>query len=184
MELENEMQGAGTSQNSESGESEVELPEEEEEKNAMIGSIIYLAPVATAQGCAANVAANRALNLGCSTLFYGGGLLQTCACVRLGYLCDKEESDVHSAIYELTYDPTQDDLYPNGAAVPAGYEPDLKSANPLTSTTVLGLPALYWIAALLGCISVFTCACLCARKQSQDNYHVRLDNGLEYRSAH
>jgi len=184
MELENEMQGAGTSQNSQSGETEVELPEEEEEKNALIGSIIYLAPVATAQGCAANVAANRALNLGCSTLFYGGGLLQTCACVRLGYLCDKEESDVHSAIYELTYDPTQDDLYPNGAAVPAGYEPDLKSANPLTSTTVLGLPALYWIAALLGCISVFTCACLCARKQSQDNYHVRLDNGLEYRSAH
>jgi len=153
---------------------EVELPEEEEERNAIVGSIIYLAPAATAAICANNVATNRANNLGCSTLFYGGGLLQTCACVRLGYLCDKEESEVYSAIYELTYDPNQDDFAPNTGL--------LKSGNPLAgkgvlATTFLSIPVVYWIASLCGCLSVFACVCLFSRRKHEtgQNYHIRLD---------
>lgn len=51
--------------------------------------------------CAAQVAANRAANGGCSTLFDTGGFTGGCRCVRLGYVCDRDESEIGRSIFKL-----------------------------------------------------------------------------------
>jgi len=57
------------------------------------------------QDCANNVQTNRNNNAGCSTIFYGGGMYGVCACVRYGYVCDREEAEdstAGSSIYLLS----------------------------------------------------------------------------------
>jgi len=54
------------------------------------------------QACANNVKTNRASNQGCSTLFHTGGAAGICQCLRLGYVCDRDESETGVSIYELT----------------------------------------------------------------------------------
>merc|ERR1712224_410771 len=54
------------------------------------------------QQCANNVATNRAQDQGCSALFHTGGAAGICQCLRLGYVCDRDESETGVSIYELT----------------------------------------------------------------------------------
>jgi len=51
--------------------------------------------------CAAHVSANRAKNGGCSTIFHTGGLYGECRCVRVGYVCDRDESETGKSIFQL-----------------------------------------------------------------------------------
>lgn len=73
---------------------------------AHVMDTILLRNVRTAFGsnvaaCAGLVAANRAANGGCSTLFHTGGITGECRCVRLGYVCDRDESEIGRSIFQL-----------------------------------------------------------------------------------
>lgn len=83
--------------------------------------------------CAGYVAQNRAQNLGCSTLFHTGGATGECRCVRLGYICDRDESEFGRSIFRLC-------LSTETCAMPVMIPPDVVLNKPRGDTGD-GMPA-------------------------------------------
>lgn len=83
--------------------------------------------------CAGYVAQNRRQNLGCSTLFHTGGATGECRCVRLGYVCDRDESEYGRSIFRLC-------LSTETCAMPVMIAPDLALNKPRGDTGD-GMPA-------------------------------------------
>jgi len=83
--------------------------------------------------CAGYVAQNRAQNLGCSTLFHTGGATGECRCVRLGYICDRDESEYGRSIFRLC-------LSTESCAMPVMIPPDVVLNKPRGDTGD-GMPA-------------------------------------------
>lgn len=153
--------------------------------------------------CAAQVQANRNANGGCSTLFHTGGPSGICACVRMGYVCDEDESEIGQSIFQVCL----------GATCPYGgimmgvidlkkahpYEQQLRleqaqqqqSQNVETESSgsgfqLYGVPVLYYcLAMVLGVLSgvcVFYMACNQRRPKAdfnEDFYHIALDTQQE-----
>lgn len=143
--------------------------------------------------CAANVQANRNLNGGCSTIFHSGGPTGICACVRLGYMCDEDESEAGQSIFQLC--PVNNCAQMIGVIdlqkVHAGQQLMLQAPHSAQTETpssgnkgfeLYGVPVLYYFLAMLcGVISgmaVYYIVCGTRRKQediTEDFYHIALD---------
>jgi len=134
--------------------------------------------------CAGYVAENRAQNGGCSTLFHTGGITGACRCVRLGYVCDRDESEVGRTIFKLC-------LSAETCSMVAYYWPDL-ALSETRGDTGDGLPAppaqtgsktlglsyyLFIVLAVLSGIFVGVCGYLSLQPKRQMNsaYHISLD---------
>jgi len=134
--------------------------------------------------CAGYVAENRAQNGGCSTLFHTGGITGECRCVRLGYVCDRDESEVGRTIFKLC-------LSTETCSMVAYYWPDL-ALSETRGDTGDGLPAppaetgsktlglsyyLFIVLAVLSGVFVGVCGYLSLQPKRQMNsaYHISLD---------
>merc|ERR1719198_2080904 len=151
------------------------------------------------QLCAAQVMANRAVDGGCSTLFHTGGATGICACVRLGYMCDEDESEIGQSIFIICLNPSNPASCPNAmgfidlqkvneakqlmlAAPQTSQEQENQQQSGTTGFELYGVPVLYYFLAMLcGVISgmaVYYIACGVPRKQNdltEDFYHIALD---------
>lgn len=134
--------------------------------------------------CAGYVSQNRAQNGGCSTLFHTGGATGECRCVRLGFSCDRDESEYGQTIFRLC-------LGTDSCNMAVMIPPDVILKKP-HGDTGRGLPAaeetkrnnffgndvyLYLTLAILTGVVIGVCGYLSfqPRKQNLETYHIPLD---------
>jgi len=144
---------------------------------------VGLGSVAT---CAGHVSQNRANNGGCSTLFHTGGLTGECRCVRLGYVCDRDESETGKSIFQLclssqhcnmmiTYFPdvlakTQEHAK-TAEALPQ--PPSAETEEPSRRFPVMTLTLAAFVGVVVGILAYL--AFIPRKPALQDEYHISLD---------
>merc|ERR1719461_1543059 len=128
--------------------------------------------------CAGYVAQNRATNGGCSTLFHTGGPSGICKCVRLGYVCDRDESEVGQSIFQLcltTQSCAQVVIWPDAVLEKPESKGDTGTL-PQETTTTEEFPYVYMILAVFLGIATGAGAYYCRCKSRRDDvYHIALE---------
>jgi hypothetical protein len=127
--------------------------------------------------CAGFVSQNRARNGGCSTLFHTGGITGECRCVRIGYVCDRDESEYGRTIFKLC-------MSTESCSMAAIFPIDVvlaqqQNALPAPPKESNNLFYLYLSLSLVGGILLGVSGYFCLRsreKEMADSYHLSLDN--------
>merc|ERR1719461_625666 len=153
-------------------------------ESAMTQDLIVLPSVRLPTGtsdiaaCAGYVAQNRAVNGGCSTLFHTGGPSGICKCVRLGYVCDRDESEVGQSIFQLcltTQSCAQVVIWPDAVLEKPESKGDTGTL-PQETTTTEEFPYVYMILAVFLGIATGAGAYYCRCKSRRDDvYHIALE---------